>query len=233
MKTALITGASRGIGRGIAEALMAEGYQLVVNCKRNGEMLSELGAIASVGDVSDPAYCRELVAFAREKLGHIDVLFHNAGTCKVGLIQDFPDAKWNRIMDVNVNSAFYMSREIIPVMLQQGHGKIVFTSSAWGESGAAFAAAYAASKGAVNAFTKSIARELAASNIQVNAIAPGPIETDMNKGYTPEEHQAVADETAIGRFGTPEEIGAVAKLLAEAPAYLTGQIITVDGCWKV
>ena len=232
MKTAVVTGASRGIGRGIAETLLNNGYRIVVNCKRNKEMLEELGCSVSVGDVSNPEYCKELIEFAEKELGHIDVIFHNAGTCKVGLIQDFPDAKWDRIMNVNVNSAFYISRNIIPVMLRQGYGKIIFTSSAWGETGAALAAAYSASKGAINAFTKSIAKELAASNIQVNAIAPGPIDTDMNKGYSPEEHQDICDETAIGRFGTPDEIGQVALLLAQAPAYLTGQIITVDGCWK-
>ena len=231
MKTALVTGASRGIGRGIAEALSGAGYTVVGNCLHHAELLSGSGIVPHAGDVSDPSYLRELVAFAREKLSHIDVVFHNAGVCSSGLLQDFSPEEWHRIMSTNLDSAFYLTKEIIPVMLSQGYGKIIFTSSVWGQSGAACSAAYSASKGAVNAFTRSVSKELAASNIQVNAIAPGAFDTDMNRCYSPEELSALCDEIPAGRLGDPAEIGKLALFLAEAPAYLTGQIITMDGGW--
>ena len=234
MKTALVTGGSRGIGRGIAEALYHAGYKVLVNSKRRSDLLDGMageGYLTHMGDVSDYAYCEELINYAKETLGHIDVMFHNAGTCKTGLVQDLPLEKWQRIMDVNVNSMFYLTRLIVPVMLQQGYGKIIYTTSAWGNPGAAGASAYSASKGAVNAFTQSVAKELAASNIQVNAIAPGCIDTDMNRGYTPEERQALIDDIPAGYFGLPSDVGELALQLAEANRYLTGQIIKIDGGW--
>lgn len=231
MKTALVTGASRGIGKGIAETLLQNGYTVLGNCYSRTDLLPESGCIKSSGDLSDREYCRELVRFAKEQLSHIDVAFLNAGICRNGLVQDFSDEDWALTMNVNLNSAFWLSKEIIPVMLSQGYGKIIFTSSVWGESGAACSAAYAASKGAINAFTKSLSKELAASNIQVNAIAPGAIDTDMNRGYSAEELSALCEEIPAGRMGTPSELGKLALLLAEAPAYLTGQIISCDGGW--
>lgn len=231
MKTALVIGASRGIGRAIAAALIEKGYAVVGTCLKNTEMLKETGCIPFPGDVSDPSYIRELVSFAKEKLGHIDVVFHNAGICENGLIQDQSEESWHRIMGVNLDSAFYLAKEVIPVMLSQGHGKLFFTSSVWGEHGAAMSACYSASKGAVNAFVKSISKELAASNIQVNAIAPGAIDTDMNKGYSEEEIEALCEEIPAGYMGDPADVGRFCALLCEAPAYVTGQIIAVDGGW--
>ena len=231
MKTALVTGASRGIGRAILETLVSNGYTVAANCRTHPELLEGVPCYSYPGDISDRTFCGDLVRFAKEKLGHIDVLFHNAGICENGLVQDFSCESWNRIMSVNLNSCFYLAKEAVPVMLSQGYGKIVFTSSVWGETGAALSSAYSASKGAVNAFTKSISRELAASNIQVNAIAPGAFDTDMNRGYSPEELSALCEEIPAGRLGMPGEIGKLALFLAEAPAYLTGQIITMDGGW--
>ena len=161
--------------------------------------------------------------------GGLDVLVNNAGISHFGLLSDMSDEEWQTVMDTNLSSAFYCCREAIPYMISKKQGRIINISSMWGVAGASCEAAYSASKAGLNGLTQSLAKELAPSNIQVNAIACGVIDTEMNARLNEEEQNALKEEIPAGRFGTPEEVAKLALLLAEAPAYLTGQIIRMDG----
>lgn len=236
-KTALITGASRGIGKAIACQFAQEGYDLVLTCKNNIDSLNQLAAelsaqhhiscLALQGDMG----CYEDVARIFESISHIDVLVNNAGISYVGLLSDMTPDEWHSVMHTNLDACFYTSKFSIPLMLRRHAGRIINISSVWGNVGASMEVAYSASKGGVNSFTKALAKELAPSNIQVNAIACGLIDTDMNKCFSPEDLEAVREEIPADRLGTPEEIAQLALQLAQAPTYLTGQIITIDGGW--
>lgn len=240
-KTVLITGASRGIGRAIACTFAKEGYHLIINCSRSKDELLSLKAelesayhskvLASVGDISDYVYVEQLYKEIRLHFGGVDVLINNAGISHIGLLSDMSIGEWNHIVGTNLTSAFSTSKLAIPYMVHQKSGKIINISSVWGNVGASCEVAYSACKGGINAFTKALAKELAPSNIQVNAIACGVIDTRMNACFTAEERQELADEIPAGRFGTPEEVAALALQLATGPEYLTGQIITLDGGW--
>ena len=238
--TALITGASRGIGRAAALALAAGGYDLAICCASNIEALSNvkkeaeaLGArcLALQADVADGAACAHMFQEIEKSLGSVDVLINNAGISRIGLLQDLSFEDWNRLIAVNLSGVFYCCKLAIPGMIRKKQGKIINISSVWGVCGASCEAAYSASKGGVNALTMALAKELAPSNIQVNAIACGAIDTDMNRFLAPEERQALLEEIPMGRMGTPEEAAQLILKLLESPAYLTGQIIRLDGGW--
>ncbi len=236
-KTALITGASRGIGKAIACLFAEQGYDLILTCIHNidslNQLASELSAQYSVScrAVQGDMGCFEDVTRAFAKISHIDVLVNNAGISYVGLLSDMTPDEWHNVMHTNLDACFYTSKLAIPLMLKNHAGRIINISSVWGNVGASMEVAYSASKGGVNSFTKALAKELAPSNIQVNAIACGLIDTDMNKCFSPEDLEAVREEIPADRLGTPEEIARLALQLAEAPTYLTGQIITIDGGW--
>lgn len=240
-KTAIVTGASRGIGKAISEKLAKDGYNLILNCKNNTELLNKLAEKLSAeykvtcriisGDIG----LQETAASLKESVmefGSIDLLVHNAAISKVGLITDMTINDWNRIINTNLSSCFYLTKEITPLMISKKQGKILFISSVWGEHGASCEVAYSASKGGVNSFTKALAKELAPSGIAVNALACGMIDTDMNKDFSDEEKNAIAEEIPAGRIGTPEEVAEMASLIIKSPAYLTGQIISFDGGWQ-
>ena len=144
---------------------------------------------------------------------------------------DMTDAQWSDVIGSNLSSAFYCCRSVVPFMVHEKKGRILHISSVWGESGASSEAAYSASKGGLNAFTKALAKELAPSGIAVNALSCGLIDTAMNQCLSDEEKQALCEEIPAGRMGTPEEVAEMAALLVEAPDYLTGQVITIDGGW--
>lgn len=240
-KCALITGASRGIGRATAEVFAAHGYHLILNCKTHTGELSRLctklqqtysiQCFASFGDVSRLADCKALIAMAEQTFGGVDVLVNNAGISRIGLLMDTSCEEWDELLQTNLNSVFYCSRLVLPLMLRQKSGKIINVSSVWGEVGASCEVAYSTSKGGVNAFTKALARELAPSNIQVNAISFGAIDTQMNSHLQKDDLQALLEEIPAGRLGTASEAANMIFLLAESPSYLTGQIIRMDGGW--
>lgn len=236
-QTALITGASRGIGKAIACAFAKQGYDLVLTCVSNIEMLQTL---ASELEAQYKITCRafqadmgnyEAVAALFEQIPALDVLVNNAGISYVGLLSDMTPEEWHRVMHTNLDACFYTGKYAIPLMLKNHSGHIINISSVWGNVGASMEVAYSASKGGVNSFTKALAKELAPSNIQVNAIACGIIDTDMNKCFSEEDLQCVIAEIPADRMGTPGEVAALALQLAQAPSYLTGQIITIDGGW--
>ena len=225
-KRALITGASRGIGEAVARRLAFEGYDLCLVCKNSieklrllaGELKAESGISceAYACDVSDP----QQVISMLQQAGQIDVLIHNAGISHIGLLSD-----------MNLNSCFYLSHELIPQMVHRKEGKLLFVSSVWGNVGASMEVAYSASKGGINSFTRALAKELAPSNIQVNAVAFGVIDTQMNRCFSEEERCALKEEIPADRMGTCAEAAEMISQVLHSPAYLTGQVITMDGGW--
>lgn len=236
-KKALITGASRGIGEAIAKELARQGFDLTLTCLNSLDRLKELagglekkyGISCHIfqGDMGDP----EAVDRLFDGLNRLDVLINNAGISHIGLLSDMSVSQWRRVMSTNLDSCFYTCRRAIPLMVHAKQGRIINISSVWGQAGASMEAAYSASKGGVNSLTKALAKELAPSNIQVNAIACGVIDTDMNRCFAPEEMASLIEEIPADRIGRPEEVAALAGQLITAPAYMTGQIITIDGGW--
>ncbi|MGN0351780.1 MAG: elongation factor P 5-aminopentanone reductase [Roseburia sp.] len=240
-QTVLITGASRGIGRALAITFANAGYQLVITCSKSESELLELAqtlkkehsidVLTSVGDVADYAYLERLFQQIKERFGGVDILINNAGISHIGLLSDMSIEEWNRIVSTNLTSVFATSKLAIPWMLSKKCGTILNISSVWGTVGASCEVAYSACKGGVNSFTKALAKELAPSNIQVNAIACGCIDTSMNACFSEEERHQLEEEIPAGRFGSPEEVSRLALSIVTGPTYLTGQIITLDGGW--
>lgn len=239
--TVLITGASRGIGKAIAIRFAQKGFSLVINCSKSAEALAELKkdleenyhvpVLASVGNIGNYNYVQQLFDEIKNEFGGADIVINNAGISHIGLLSDMTPEEWSHLLDVNLSSIFYTSKLAIPYMLSKGQGKIINISSVWGNVGASCEVAYSASKGGMNSFTKALAKELAPSNIQVNAIACGCIDTEMNQCFSEEERQALMNEIPAGRFGTPEEVATLVDTLVEKHNYLTGQIISLDGGW--
>lgn len=239
-KRVFISGGSRGIGKAIAIKFAKEGYDLALNCCHSFSVLQELAIELSSrysitckafqADIGNP---RDVARMFREITsdGTIDILVNNAGISQVGLLSDLSDKDWRKVLSTNLDSLFYCSKEVIPAMIKKQQGKIINITSIWGETGASCEVAYSASKGGVIAFTKALAKELAPSNIQVNAISPGVIDTEMNQCFSQEERNAMAEQIPAGRFGSCEEIADAVFFLATAPEYMTGQILGINGGW--
>lgn len=240
-KTVLITGASRGIGRATALVFADAGYRLILNCRQNTQLLDSLckeitdhfhtPCLPFVGDVSDYETCRRMFAAAKDAFGGVDILINNAGISYVGLLSDMTPEQWNMQLATNLSAVFYCSKLAIPHMLSNKEGKILNVSSVWGCVGASCEAAYSASKGGVNALTQALAKELAPSNIQVNALACGLIDTEMNGHLNAEEKRALYEEIPAGRAAMPSEVAQMLLTLVQSPSYLTGQVIRFDGAW--
>lgn len=237
-KVAIVTGASRGIGRGIAIELAKEGANLVVNyskdeegAKKVLEELKEIGIVA-IGvkcDVSSFNDTKKLVEETVNTFGKLDILINNAGISTIGLFMDATEEDIDRMINVNLKGALYLTKAAIPYLLNRG-GSIVNISSIWGEVGASCEVLYSTTKGGIKLFTKSLAKEMAGANIRVNAIAPGVIETNMNKFLDEDDRKDLEEEIPMGRFGLPEEIGKAAVFLcSEDSSYLTGETIKIDG----
>lgn len=238
-KTALITGASRGIGKAIATMLAQNGYHLALFCHNNIDLLDELAeylqseykveVYAYCGDIADYDFTISACEDALNKLGQIDVLINNAGIAHIGLLTDMTIDEWNRVINTNLSSVFYTSKAIAPSMVSRRCGDIINISSMWGSVGASCEVAYSASKGGVNSFTRAFAKELAPNGVSVNAITCGVVDTDMNGQLSPDEKAELAEEIPVGRFCKPEEIAQTVMSIINAPSYMTGQIIGVDG----
>lgn len=240
MKTVLITGSSRGIGRATALEFAAQGYQVILNGFQHTDALhtleQEIATLGSIplsftGDVGSYDFCEQMIRQSLAHFGSIDVLVNNAGISHIGLLQQMKPEEWNRLIQTNVTSVYNCCSLLLPSMIAAQKGSIVNLSSVWGICGASCEVAYSASKGAINAFTKALAKETAPSGIRVNAIACGAIDTEMNQFLSPEERQALTDEIPAGRLGTTKEVAALIRSIAEGPAYLTGQVLTIDGGW--
>lgn len=233
MKNALVTGASCGIGAAIAEELANKGFRVFVNYNKSMEralkLAEKIGGIAVKCDVSSSVEVDEMIK-QTEKYGGIDVLVNNAGISFINLLQDTDENDYDRIFDINMKSVYLVTRTVIPGMIRKKYGKIINISSMWGITGASCEACYSASKAAVIGFTKAMAKELGPSGINVNCIAPGLIDTDMNKEIDSKAKEEFIEETPLLRMGTVEDIAKAAAFLASDDAsFITGQVLSVDG----
>ena len=238
-KTVIITGASQGIGAACAVEFAEKGYNVVINYNNSETLARNLcdslrgsGArcIAVGADVTYAGEVENLVKETVAAFGGIDVLVNNAGVARQQLVQDITDRDWNDIIGVNLTGTFNVTRAVVPYMLSKKEGSIVNVSSMWGQVGASMESAYSAAKAGVIGFTKALAKELGPSGIRVNCVCPGVIETRMNRNLTLEAIEGLTDETPLGRLGTPQEIAAAIRFLADDNAtFITGQILGVNG----
>ena len=234
MKKALVTGGSRGIGAQAVKAFCAAGYRTAFFYHASQEaaqaLAAETGAYAIRCDVGDSACVQAACAEALGLLSHIDVLVNNAGIAQQKLFTDITDADWKRMLDVNLSGAFYVSRALLPGMISRRHGRILNVGSIWGQVGASCEVHYSAAKAGLIGLTKALAKEVAPSGVTVNCVCPGVIATDMLSSFTPEDLALLADETPVGRLGTPEDVAHALLWLADEKAgFITGQIVGVNG----
>ena len=239
-KTVVVTGASRGIGRAVSIYYAQNGFNVCICCRKNSEMLEKVRqeilnygveCIAYTGDIGNFQKCETFFKLIAQSYSKIDILVNNAGISHIGLLQDMSPDEWHNIVEANLTSVFNCCKLAIPIMLSRHAGKIVNISSVWGCVGASTEVAYSATKGGINSFTKALAKELAPSNIQVNAIACGIIDTDMNGFLNDDDLQSVLDEVPAGRIGKPEDVAKLAFDITNTSDYLTGQVIKLDGGW--
>lgn len=239
MKYALITGASGGIGAATARAFAQAGYGVAIHAHRSVDKLhtlaQELSALSVpvlevCADLSDPVQAKTMVDNVLEKFCQLDILVCCSGLSHVGLVTDIDPQQWKTLFGVNVDGMHYCCQAVLPHMVHRKEGCILTVSSMWGQVGASCEVAYSATKGAVIAYTKALAQEVGPSNIRVNCIAPGVIATEMNAHLSPEDLEALADETPLGRIGTPEECAACALFLAsDGASFVTGQVLAPNG----
>lgn len=240
-KVAIVTGASRGIGREIANNLAKKGIKVIANynksedsAKNLQEDLKQEGIEIDIfkADVSKREECQKLVNYTLEKYKKIDILVNNAGISEYKIFTDETDEDWNRVINTNLYSAFAMSQEVIPNMVYNKSGCIINISSIWGQVGASLEVIYSVSKAGVDGLTKALAKELGPSNIRVNSIAPGIIDTDMNKNISKEELEELEEEIPLGRMGLPQDIAKCVNWLVD-DNYTTGQVIGINGGWVI
>ena len=240
-KVALITGSSRGIGRAAADQLAHEGYAVCVNYYERKDKADELvtllrsegcEAIAVQADVAVRAQVNEMVARCERELGPVTLLVNNAGVAGQALFQDVTDEMWDRYFSVNLCGARNTIQAVLPHMLHEKSGCIVNVSSIWGQHGASCEVTYSCTKHALIGLTRSLAMELAPSGIRVNCVAPGVIDTDMVKVLGEETIRDLAEQTPLGRLGTPEDVAAaIAFLASDKASFITGQVLAVDGAF--
>ena len=234
----LITGGSRGIGEACVRTFCQKGDSVVflyhTNHERAQMLASQTGAIAICADVADAKSATAATQKAIEMLGGIDVLVNNAGISQIKLFSDITDEDWREIIDTNLSGAFYISREASRAMVAQHSGRVINIGSMWGKTGASCEVHYSASKAAMRGLTMALAKELGPSNITVNCIEPGVIDTEMNAALDESTRQELCDSTPLCRIGRVEEVSAVVSFLAsEEASFITGQIIGVDGGFAI
>jgi 3-oxoacyl-[acyl-carrier protein] reductase len=229
-KTALVTGASRGIGRAIASELAAAGATIVIGYRSGKDeadsLAAELGGRAVQADVSNAEEAQRLVAEA----GDLDILVNNAGLTRDGLLARMSDDDWRTVIDTNLSSVFYTCRAVCRPMMKKRAGSIVNVSSIVGVHGNWGQTNYAASKAGIIGFTKSLAKELGSRNVRANVVAPGYVKTQLTEVLPEEATAAMLTNTALGRLGEPEDVaGAVRFLCSDAASFITGEVLLVDG----
>lgn len=241
-QVALVTGGSKGIGAAVARALAAHGADVAVNYRLSREAAarvvdacreSGVRAVAVQADVADAEEVERLFAAAERKLGPVDILVNNAGVSLRALVMETSEEDWQRVLDVNLKAAFLCCRRALPGMIRRRYGRIINIASVWGLTGAACEAAYAAAKGGLIAFTKSLAREVGSAGIIVNAVAPGPVESEMLcRELSPAERAALAEAVPSGRLGRPEDVASACVFLASREAsFINGHVLRLDGGW--
>ena len=240
-KVVVVTGGSRGIGAQIVKTLANENYKVILNYnnskeqaeKIQQELLEQGNEIEIIkADVSKREETEKLIQFAINKFNKIDVLINNAGISQEGLFTDVTEEEWQKIINTNLNSVFYCNQQALKYMIPEQQGCIINISSIWGETGASCEVAYSTTKAAINGMTKALAKEVGPSNIRVNAIAPGIIDTDMNRNLTNEELEQIKEQIPLNKIGKALDIAKCVKLLIE-DEYTTGQIISINGGWYI
>jgi 3-oxoacyl-[acyl-carrier protein] reductase len=238
---AIVTGGSRGIGRAIVETLAAAGMDVLFTYVQNNSAANEVVALGKPGqltaervDVRDSAACAAVVEKLYDRTGRLDLLVNNAGIIRDNPLTAMDDDAVQAVLDTNVTGAFNMARAVVPFMISQRRGRIINISSVAGEKGGRGQTNYAASKGAINAFTRALAVELAPRNINVNAVAPGVIDSEMSREVRRVAGDAVQSRILLRRIGRPEEVAYAVWFLASRFAdYITGQVLPVDGGFKM
>ncbi|MBO5929291.1 MAG: SDR family oxidoreductase [Clostridia bacterium] len=239
MKTVLITGASRGIGAATAKLFAANGYTVAINYYRSVESAERLvqeitaaggDAFAVCADVANEQAVSEMMQSVLQRCGRLDVLIHNAGIANQALLTDTTPQEWHRMLGVHLDGAYYCCRAAIPAMLKNGGGKILTVSSMWGVTGASCEVAYSSAKAGLIGFSKALAKELGPSNITVNCVAPGVIDTDMCSSLDADTMKGLAEETPLQRLGTSTDVAnALLFLASEQASFITGQVLGVNG----
>lgn len=240
-KVAIVTGASRGIGREIAKTLTREKITVIANYNKSEEQaqslkreMQEEGFDIDIfkADVSKKEECIKLVEYTINKYKNIDILINNAGIDIYKLITDITEKDWNDVINTNLYSAFCMCQQVLPNMIHNKEGRIINISSIWGQVGASQEILYSISKAGMDGLTKSLAKEVGPSNIKVNSIAPGLIDTDMNKDLSKEDISFVKEQTPLEKIGKPEDIANCVKWLIY-DNFTTGQVISINGGWII
>ncbi len=239
MKTVLVTGGSRGIGKAIVEKFANNGYNVILNYSKSEEAAYTIAekhpnVKAFRADVSNRKEVLSMIEFAENEFKNIDILINNAGISSYGLFQDLSEEEFNRLFAVNVNGVFNCTQAVLPKMLSRHDGKIINIASVWGLVGSSNEVAYSASKAAIIGMTKALAKEVGPSNILVNCIAPGIIMTDMVSDYSVEEFDAIRSNIPLDRIGSSDDIANLAYFLASnESSYITGQVISPNGGWVI
>ena len=238
-KSVVITGGSRGIGRACALLFAQRGYNVLLGYNKNKAAAEEtLAAVSAYGvkcasfcaDISKKDEARRLISKAMFEFGRVDVLVNNAGIARAAIMTDVTENDFTELFATNVGGAFFVSQAVIPEMIAQGGGRIVNISSMWGQVGASMEVCYSASKGAMIAYTKALAKEVAPSGITVNCVCPGIIDTPINARFSKEEMLELKEQTPLGRIGNPEDVAELVFFLSQKGAsYITGQVVTCDG----
>ena len=238
-KTVVVTGGSRGIGKAISSLFAENDYNVVINYNKSENLAIQLAEHLKASgynvevfkaDVSKSCEAKELMAFAHKTFGSVDVLINNAGVAQQKLLTDITDEDFANMITINLASQFYCCREAAKYMINKKYGNIINISSMWGISGASMESHYSAAKSGIIGLTKSLAKELGPSNIRVNCLAPGLINTDMNAHLDSDTISELVNATQLCRIGTPEDIAAAALFLASDQAsFITGQTISIDG----
>ena len=240
-KTAIITGASRGIGRDIAKSLAKLGINVIANYNKSEKQAKELQEELKKeninidifkADVSKREEAKEMIKFVQKKYNKIDILINNAGISEYKLFTEETDEDWQRVINTNLYSAFVMCQEVVPSMIKQKNGVIINISSIWGMVGASLEVIYSISKAGLDGLTKSLAKELAPCNIRVNSISPGIINTHMNQNLSKEAIDNLKEEIPLQKIGNPQDISRCVEWLIK-DEYTTGQIISINGGWVI
>lgn len=235
-KIILITGAARGIGRGIVEELSKNEKNIIIaNYNKSEEQAKELQKIGIQiykADITNNIEVKQMVDYILNKYGKIDILINNAGISQIKMFNDITEEDWDNMITTNLTSAFYTTKAVVENMIQNKNGCIINISSVWGIVGGACESHYSASKAGMIGLSKALAKELGPSNIRVNVIAPGDIDTDMNKELSEEDITKIKEETPLGKIGKPRDVAKCVKWLIE-DEFTTGQVISPNGGWVI
>ncbi len=237
-KVALVTGGARGIGKAICRALANDGYKIAINYNNSEKqailLKNELSEITDVEifkcDVSDSASVKAMFSDVAETLGNVNVLVNNAGIAEQALFTDITDEMWLKMLNTNLSSAFYCSREALKNMINEKYGVIINIASMWGEVGSSMEVHYSAAKAGLIGLTKALAKEVGLSGVRVNAVSPGVVLTDMMSSFSETDKELLKDETPLNSLGTTKDIAnAVSFLVSDKANFITGQVLSVNG----